>query len=164
MHGGSVTANSEGLGHGSVFTVRLPMTPMRKSATAPPKFAAAENQRTFKILIVEDQRALRVVLTRLLEKMGHEVEAVDGGVAALELVGDYRPDLIFSDISMPGMTGYELAKQLRQRDKLRGVYFVAMTGFGQETDRTLAIEAGFDEHMVKPVDVDRLQNLFNRLQ
>ncbi len=164
MHGGSVIAESAGLGHGSLFAVRLPLTKLRVTAQAAPSVVSREHQRFFKILIVEDQPALRVVLTRLLQKMGHEVESVDGGITALKFLNDYQPNLIFSDISMPGMTGYELIKQLRQRDEMRNVHFVAMTGFGQETDRTLAIESGFDEHMVKPVDVARLQELFNRLQ
>lgn len=164
LHGGSVTVESEGLGRGSVFSVRLPLTERRVVSQLPTTTAATKNSRTFRILIVEDQRALRVILTRLLEKMGHEVAAADGGLAALELLNDYYPHLIFSDISMPGMTGYELAKKLRQREHLRDACFVAMTGFGQETDRQLALESGFDEHMVKPVDVDQLHDLFNRLQ
>jgi CheY-like chemotaxis protein len=105
-----------------------------------------------------------MVLTRLLELMGHDVEAVDGGISAISKLHEFTPDLLFSDISMPGMTGYELVKQLRKRDDLKGVYFVAMTGFGQQSDRQRAIESGFDEHMVKPVDIDRLQDLFFRVE
>ncbi len=119
--------------------------------------------RNFKILIVEDQRPLRVVMTRLLQKMGHEVQAVESGEAALTLLDDFHPELIFSDISMPEMTGYELIGLLRQRDDLKGTYFVAMTGFGQQSDHEQAIQSGFDEHLVKPVAVDKLQELFNRL-
>lgn len=119
--------------------------------------------RNFKILIVEDQRPLRVVMTRLLQKMGHEVQAVEGGAEAIAMLEAYHPELLFSDISMPEMTGYELAEILRQRDDLKDTYLVAMTGFGQQSDHDQAIDAGFHEHMVKPVDVERLQDLFNRL-
>ncbi len=119
--------------------------------------------RNFKILIVEDQRPLRVVMTRLLQKLGHEVEAVESGADAIAILDTYQPELLFSDISMPEMTGYELISRLRQRDDLKNTYFVAMTGFGQQSDRDRAIDSGFHEHMVKPVDVERLQDLFGRL-
>ncbi len=163
MHGGSVWAESAGLGQGSCFTLTIPSVEKAKMTTAGIPRNLTNDRRAFKILIVEDQRALRVVLRRLLEKMGHEVQAVDGGTEAIATLETFRPEMIFSDISMPGMTGYELANQLRRREDMRGVYFVAMTGFGQQADRELAIESGFDEHMVKPVDVDRLQDLFDRL-
>lgn len=119
--------------------------------------------RNFKILIVEDQRALRIVMTRLLEKMGHEVQSVESGAEAVTLLDTYHPELLFSDISMPEMTGYELVEILRRRDDLKDTYFIAMTGFGHQSDHDQAIKAGFHERMVKPVDVERLQDLFNRL-
>lgn len=102
-------------------------------------------------------------MTRLLQKMGHEVQAVESGADAITLLDDYHPELIFSDISMPEMTGYELVTRLRQRDDLKGTYIVAMTGFGQQSDHDQAIESGFDEHLIKPVSVDQLQELFGRL-
>ncbi|TWU16654.1 response regulator [Allorhodopirellula heiligendammensis] len=119
--------------------------------------------RNFRILIVEDQRPLRIVMTRLLQKMGHEVQAVAGGAEAIKFLDTYHPELIFSDISMPEMTGYELVRQLRQRDDLENTYFVAMTGLGQQSDHDQAIQSGFNEHMVKPIDINRLQELFGRL-
>lgn len=119
--------------------------------------------RNFKILIVEDQQPLRVVMTRLLQKMGHEVQAVESGAEAITLLETYHPELFFSDISMPEMTGYELVEILRKRGDLKDTYFIAMTGFGQQSDHDQAIQAGFHEHMVKPVDIQRLQDLFNRL-
>lgn len=119
--------------------------------------------RNFRILIVEDQRPLRVVMTRLLQKMGHEVQAVESGAEAITLLETYHPELLFSDISMPEMSGYELAAVLRKRDDLSDVYLIAMTGFSQQSDIDKAVDAGFHEHMVKPVDVERLQDLFNRL-
>lgn len=119
--------------------------------------------RKLKILIVEDQRPLRIVMTRLLQKLGHEVEAVESGADAIAILDTYQPELLFSDIAMPEMTGYELVNQLRKRDDLKNTYFVAMTGFGQQSDRDRAIDSGFDEHMVKPVDIERLLELFSRL-
>lgn len=119
--------------------------------------------RNFKILIVEDQRPLRIVMTRLLQKLGHQVEAAESGADAIAILASYQPELLFSDIAMPEMTGYELVNQLRKRDDLKNTYFVAMTGFGQPSDRDRAIDSGFDEHLVKPVDIERLLELFSRL-
>lgn len=163
MHGGTVAAFSEGLGLGSLFSVTLPVVDNTHQRELPKSPATAGSSQSFDILIVEDQRALRFVLTRLLEKMGHRVESADCGLAALDKLDGYVPDIIFSDVSMPGMTGYELVAQLRKRDALRGTYFVAMTGFGQESDREQATQSGFHEHMVKPVDVERLHELFAKL-
>jgi signal transduction histidine kinase/ActR/RegA family two-component response regulator len=167
MHGGTVTAQSEGLGCGSLFTATLPIAnkPNRFDvATVPPSTRlAAATHRRFKVLIVEDQRELRMVMRRLLETMGHEVVTADNGEDAIEALNSFKPDIIFSDISMPGMTGYDLIRELRKRSDLLGVRMIAMTGFGQETDRKAALESGFDEHLVKPVDVDRLNELFSRL-
>jgi CheY-like chemotaxis protein len=116
--------------------------------------------RRFKILVVEDMRSLRVILARLLRKLGHEVETVENGAEALDKLDSFMPEIIFSDISMPGMTGYELARRLRARSDTAGLLLVAMTGYGQAADRDKALEAGFDEHLVKPVDVQQLQRLF----
>ncbi len=163
LHGGTVAAESAGKGLGSQFTVRLPLTDRALESTAAPGVVLTEPTRAFRILIVEDQRALRVVLTRLLQKMGHEVETAESGQEALTKLSVFTPEIIFSDISMPGMTGYELVTRLRALKELASVYFVAMTGYGQASDREKALETGFDEHIVKPVDVEQLKKLFCRL-
>lgn len=160
LHGGEVWAESEGEGHGSLFTVRLPRAERPERAASDEREPESLTTRAFRVLVVEDQLALRVVLTRLLEKMGHHVETADGGAAALEKLKQYSPEIIFSDISMPGMTGYELARRLREHEEMRNVIIVAMTGFGQTHDRDQALEAGFNEHLVKPVDARVLQHLF----
>lgn len=164
LHAGTVVAQSDGAGKGSVFTVRLP-------AIAPPAVfvalsagpPAATKSRSFKVLVVEDMRALRVIVSRLLTKLGHEVEFAADGTLALQKLDTFRPDVVFSDIAMPGMTGYELARRIRQRSDCAGVCLVALTGFGQSADRDKALEAGFDEHMIKPVDIALLQSLFDKL-
>lgn len=167
MHGGTVTAQSDGLGCGSLFTATLPIAnkpnQLEAETVSPPTQFNTLPYRRYKILIVEDQRALRMVMARLLETMGHEVVTAESGENAIEKLNGFMPEIIFSDISMPGITGYELVRELRKRRDLFGVTMVAMTGFGQETDRKAAQENGFDEHMVKPVDVDRLNSLFCRL-
>lgn len=164
LHGGTVTAQSEGVGHGSRFTVRLPLTakpgPAKPDDTPPGTGLLAPS---FRILVVEDMRALSMVMARLLQKLGHQVQVVENGVAALEKLDSWRADLIFSDISMPGMTGYELAQRLRQRSDTARVFLVAMTGYGQLSDRDHALQAGFDKHLVKPVDVRQLHSIFAEL-
>lgn len=161
LHGGTVTAYSEGLGKGSEFVVRLPAA---SEAFAPglvdePIVTDCPN-RSFKILIVEDMRALATILARLLTKLKHEVRVVDSGAAAIEILREYPAEIIFSDISMPGMTGYELAQRLRKTDRAKQIRLVAMTGYGQASDREKALHAGFDEHLVKPVDINRLRSFF----
>jgi PAS domain S-box-containing protein len=164
LHGGTVVAQSEGVGKGSTFVVRLPSAADHSSSnvTAPANRSAV-SVRSFKVLIVEDMRALRVITARLLEKLGHEVEIVENGAMALLKLETFTPDVIFSDIAMPTMTGYELAQRIRQRPDCSQVCLVALTGFGQSSDREKAIEAGFHEHMVKPVDITALQSLFEKL-
>ena len=164
LHDGTVVAQSAGVGKGSTFTVRLPAVIDRIAPnTMPALMAQPAAVRSFKILIVEDMRALRVITSRLLQKLGHDVEFVENGRLALLKLDTFTPDVIFSDIAMPGMMGYELARQIRQRPDCSSVCLVALTGFGQSSDRDKALEAGFHEHMVKPVDIAVLQSLFEKL-
>jgi CheY-like chemotaxis protein len=164
LHDGTVVAQSDGVGMGSTFTVRLPAVANLKSTITIPAVMTPElPARSFRILIVEDMRALRVITTRLLEKLGHVVEFAENGPLALLKLDTFTPDVVFSDIAMPGMTGYELAQRIRRRPECSQVYLVALTGFGQSSDRDRAIESGFDEHMVKPIDIALLQSMFERI-
>jgi len=158
LHGGTVTAHSEGIGKGSEFVVRLPAA-IEAPLPQTPSAADEDEQsiRSFKILVVEDMRALAMIMARLLTKLGQEVRVVDSGAAAIEALKTYPAEIIFSDISMPGMSGYELAKRLRRTPETEQVRLVAMTGYGQAADREKALNAGFDEHMIKPVDIHRLR-------
>jgi len=164
LHDGTVIAESQGIGQGSAFTVRLPAVnaaePKPSNATVE---TAAKPARSFRVLVVEDMRALRIIISRLLKKLGHQVEFVENGTQAMQKLAGYTPEVIVSDIAMPGMTGYDLARRIRLRPDLANVYLVALTGFGQTADRDRALEAGFDEHMVKPVELAALQSLFERL-
>lgn len=161
LHGGTVTAHSEGLGKGSEFVVRLPaLIEVPAVGMSDEPIVTDCQSRSFKILVVEDKRALAIILARLLTKLNHEVRVVDSGVAAIEILKTYPAEIIFSDISMPGMTGYELAQWLRKTDQAKQIRLVAMTGYGQASDREKALHAGFDEHMVKPVDINRLRSFF----
>ncbi len=161
LHGGTVAAHSDGVGKGSKFTVRLPAA---SAGDAPEMLTlspvSTQRSHSYRVLVVEDMPALAMILSRLLTKLGHQVEVVDSGAAALEKLQSFAAEIIFSDISMPGMTGYELARTLRANDATAGLRLVAMTGYGQASDRDKAVKAGFDEHMVKPVDVAALQKFF----
>lgn len=164
LHGGTVAASSDGVAKGSEFTIKLPLavTPQVRAQSA----AEAESPaaiRPTKVLVVDDMRALSLALSRLLTKLGHEVRVVDNGPDALEERKRFEGEVVFPDISMPGMTGYELAKRLRIEHSQRPLVLVAMTGYGQASDREKALAAGFDEHIVKPVDFRVLQAFFQKL-
>jgi signal transduction histidine kinase len=162
LHGGSVEAYSEGPGQGSVFTVRLPI-----GARAPDGSAVAESlpglpaaaANALRILIVDDNVDAGQTLGTLLRLMGHEVRVVHDGPAALREAASFQPDLAILDLGMPGMSGFELARQLRQRPQLQGMVLAALTGWSQEEDRRQSREAGFDHHLVKPLAPERLQEL-----
>ena len=160
LHGGFVDAESDGPNCGSTFTVRLPLAvgilPENTSAKAP-------SNRSSRVLVVDDMRAMRISTQRLLEKLGHEVQVAENGQDALGKMETFKPDVVFSDISMPLMGGHELARRIRESSDLDSVCLVAMTGYGQSADREMAFEAGFDRHLTKPVDFKRLQDLFDEL-
>lgn len=166
LHAGSISVSSPGLMQGCCFEIRLPLllnfSPPVSSAT--PHEANNEcSPHVLRILVVEDTRAIRFVLRRMLEKMGHVVmEAVDGGEGIRTAI-EMQPDLIFSDISMPVMNGHELARAIRSDPRCANMKLVAVTGFGQAADRQNAIAAGFDEHIVKPIDIHKLRDVLGRL-
>jgi CheY-like chemotaxis protein len=164
LHGGTVVAKSEGVGLGSVFTITIPNS-LKSDQQNSSALNSVQNvsSRFYRVLVVEDMRALAVVLARLLSKMGHHVEMVENGEAAIEKLKNFDAEVVFSDISMPMMTGYELARYLRSHNPDSKMKLVAMTGYGQLSDREKAFAAGFDEHMTKPVDINRLREFFNGL-
>ena len=164
LNDGTVIAQSDGVGNGSTFTVRLPVVlDLAPSKTIPAIIPQAGSARSFKVPVVEDMRALRVITSRLLEKLGHKVKVAENGPLALIKLETFTPNVVFSDITMPGMSGYELAQRIRQHPDRSGVCLVALTGFGQLSDRDKALEAGFHEQMLKPVAVAVLQSLFEKL-
>jgi CheY-like chemotaxis protein len=166
LHGGKVTAESERLGKGSRFTVRLGEVTSSNGESSLSEPCESENLmsiRPLRILIVDDMRSLRTVFDRLLSKMGHDITAVQSGSAALEALHKSEFDLVFSDISMPGMTGYELARRIREMPQFAALPLFAVTGFGQVADRERAFAAGFDDHLTKPIDVDQINKLMAKI-
>jgi two-component system CheB/CheR fusion protein len=159
LHGGTVEASSSGLGQGSEFVVRLPLgknkgTAKRGSATP---FISPGSKRH--ILVVDDNADTAKSLAMLLRLEGHEVRVALSGPAALEAALEDKPEIVFLDINMPGMDGYEVAQRLRELPGLDGCMLVALTGYGQEQDRRQTREIGFACHMVKPVDPNELKKL-----
>jgi CheY-like chemotaxis protein len=163
MHGGSITAHSEGRGRGSEFAVRLPMLPAVSTEPAPPKNldrSAAATPPRRRILVVDDNTDAATSLARLLERLyGQEVRVAHDGTEALDVAGEFRPDVILLDIGLPGMDGHEVARRLRGRPEFERALIVALTGGGQDADRRRSAEAGFDRHLVKPVASEALRDL-----
>jgi len=112
-----------------------------------------------RVLVVDDNRDSAETIAMLVELWGHEVRIVHDGRSALTEAPEWRPEVVLLDIGLPGIDGYEVARRLRREASLDGVLMVAMTGYGQERDRQLSREAGFDHHLVKPVDPSTLQAL-----
>ena len=181
MHGGSVKAYSEGPDKGSQLVVRLPAEASASSRPAAPAnglkpeasargaavgpLAESSGQgEPLRILVVDDSRDAAETLGLLLRALGHEVRTAYDGPSGLEAAQEHRPDVVLLDIGLPHMDGYEVATRLRQQPATRAALLVAMTGFGQEQDRQRSLAAGFDYHLVKPVDPTELQNLLARRQ
>ena len=163
LHGGSVEAASGGTGKGSRFTVRLPVAE-EEVPVAPPELAAPAAARSLSILVVEDNRDAAESLQMLLELSGHRVTVAHTGQAGLEAALRVRPDMALCDIGLPGgMDGYALARALRAAPETAGIVLIALTGYGQEEDKRQAREAGYDQHMTKPVDPVALMNLLKTL-
>jgi PAS domain S-box-containing protein len=161
MHGGSVQAYSAGPGMGSEFEVRLPLS----AITRPPTTATAINSQApghFRVVIVEDNYDAAEALTMLLELFGHQPTVVADGLAAIEAVRDGAFDIALVDIGLPGIDGYEVARRIRMLPNAKTMMLVALTGYGQEADKQRALSAGFDEHLTKPVKIERLQALLSR--
>ncbi|WP_161974693.1 hybrid sensor histidine kinase/response regulator [Piscinibacter terrae] len=163
LHGGSLTVKSEGLGKGSEFIVCIPKGHLPAELPAPPPPLAAPMPRR-RVLIADDNVDFANSLWSILESLGQEVTVVHDGFAALEAAGRLMPDHIFLDIGMPGMNGYDVAQRLRRQPATCDAVIVAITGWGQEKDRARAREAGFDQHLVKPVNVDDLVEILRTRQ
>jgi len=170
MHGGTVEAHSEGLGSGAEFIVRLPTLaassePLAKTPMRVPVIAPAD-ARALRILIVDDNVDAADSIAMLLSMEGHETRSVNTARAALLAVPDFKPEVVLLDIGLPEMDGYEVARHLRAHGGTNGarIRLVAVTGYGQPADRLRAQEAGFDEHMVKPVEPAALQDFLRVVQ
>ena len=174
MHGGSVTARSDGLGHGSEFVIRLPLFIREKIESGQPlqQLSALEQPMTNadlatrtqrRILVADDNNDALESLATLLQLSGHEVYTASNGAVALESAEQHRPEVVLLDIGMPKLDGYEVARRIRAQPWGQRITLVALTGWGQDSDRKRSQEAGFDSHLVKPLDLDKLTELLAAL-
>ena len=159
LHGGTVDALSEGPGRGTEIVVRLPLRTPPVADGAPPTTAVAATGPRRRILVVDDNVDAAEALGELLRDYGHEVATAHDGTRALDQARLHRPDIVLLDISMPEMDGYEVAKRIRGELGLGDALLVALTGYGEDRHRRLAREACFDQHVTKPVDVSKLEEL-----
>ena len=153
LQGGDITATSAGPGQGSRFTVSLPLTVAPAAAVPETATAAPALPTTRRILVADDNPDIADTIAELLELDGHEVRVVYDGQAALTLFQSYGPDIVISDIGMPGLTGHQLARAIRETPAGQAVKLIAMTGWGQAQDKAEALAAGFDHHLTKPADM-----------
>jgi len=161
MHGGTIDVFSGGLGQGSEVVIRLPTPNSAQSEEAPARAARPGPASIHRILVVDDSELLAQSLARLLSLNGHEVRVALDGVAAVREALAFRPDIAFVDIGLPGMDGLSVARRLREEPGLRGTMLVALTGYGEQSDRLRSRQAGFDYHLVKPLDMEVLNALLN---
>jgi len=162
MHGGTIDAASEGAGKGSRFTLRLPM---QTGSPAEPRAAVPdlhETGRALRVQVVEDNVDGAATLAELLRDAGHDVEIAHDGVQALTLAERFRPDFMLLDLGLPRLDGREVCRRIRRQPWGRRMSIVAMTGWGQEEDRRRSVTAGFDAHLVKPVDYATLSDVLQR--
>jgi CheY-like chemotaxis protein len=161
LHGGSIEASSAGVNRGSEFTVRLPIAegpaPAPRSGSTPA--ASLSPDRPRRILVVDDIQDQAHSLARLLRLMGHEVRIARDGPAALEAAAEFVPDVALIDISLPGMDGYGVARGIRANPALAHVLLVAQTGWGRAADRSRSDAAGFDHHLVKPLNAGDVEQI-----
>lgn len=166
MHNGTVEAHSEGLGKGSEFVVTVPANTGGTRRPARSEAGSVRPKRTesgLRLLVVDDNQDSANSLAMLLRFQGHDVRVAYGGEAALTDVPSYEPHAVFLDIGMPGIDGYEVARRLRQQFSSRKLVLAALTGWGQQDDRRRTAEAGFDHHLVKPVEPQALKLVLDQL-
>jgi PAS domain S-box-containing protein len=166
LHGGRVSASSGGRGEGSTFTVRLPLRPGTAHAHVPPRETeagkgqaqgSAAASEPLRVLVVDDNQDAAESLVALLEVLGHTTAVAHDGLQGLEAAREFLPDLVLLDIGLPGMSGYEVARAIRRTTALRQVVLIALTGWGAQSDQQQSHEAGFDQHLTKPVSLEALE-------
>ena len=162
LHGGEVSAASDGVGRGSEFTIRLPLAePV--SSSLPSKQNGFIKVRPYRILVIEDNRAAASSMQMFLRELGHQVEIANNGPSGISIAERIKPEVVLCDIGLPAVDGYEVARLLRQKKELGEICLVAVSGYGQDQDKRRALEAGFNAHFAKPVDFQKLQRLLAEL-
>lgn len=164
LHGGEIHVFSAGLKQGSTFTLELKLVDAPQDIVAPQDInAVAEVKETpadnTKVLVIDDNEDAASTLSDLLELAGNEVKTAHSGKQGLAVATVFQPRIIFLDIGLPDMTGYEVAKAIRKTEQLNGCFLIALTGYGTEADRQMALDAGFDLHLTKPLDYEKIESI-----
>ncbi len=163
LHSGSIEARSEGPGRGSEFRIRLPLLSDEKEHATEKKPGTIKERRPLRILVVDDNADSAELLAALLQIQGHEVMTANSGPAAIDLALAQLPEMALMDIGMPGMDGFEVARRFRSSQQLKHTALVAVSGYGQQEDIEKSREAGFDDHLVKPVDLEALGRVLKKI-
>ena len=161
LHGGRIEAFSAGLGRGSEFVVRLPLTRLADAGLVPsaaPEAVPFDGAQALRVLLVDDSVDAALALSLVLQSDGYDVRVAHEATTALELAAHFKPQIVLLDLGLPGMDGFQLAQEMRRRPDTADALLIAVTGYGQATDRQRSREAGFDHHLVKPVSVEEIQN------
>jgi CheY-like chemotaxis protein len=160
MHGGSIKAFSEGPGRGSEFVLSVPLAPANEEHRIAPSTRAPPLGRPttrLRVALVDDNPDVRELMSELISLWGHEIHTAESGKSGIDLILRDKPDVAFVDIGLPDMPGYEVASRVRRELGKDALRLIAMTGFGRDSDRNRAHEAGFDLHLTKPADIDTLK-------
>jgi CheY-like chemotaxis protein len=163
MHGGSVRASSGGLGAGSVLELTLPLSHAHAHEERP-SVVSSDVVCKRRILVVDDNEDAAEMVSRALRRAGHETLTAYDGPSAIEAVARWQPEVVFLDIGLPGMSGYDVARELRSEGRHSGLALIALTGWGSRDDKQKSKEAGFDLHLTKPVDAAELRRAIDLVQ
>jgi CheY-like chemotaxis protein len=161
LHGGTIGVKSEGLGKGSEFSIRLPLTSLPPATDLEAEDWYVSEPALRRVLVVDDNVDAAASLGMMLEVKGHTVQTVHDASEALKAVENFSPEVVLLDIELPGMSGYEVARRIRAMSNGNHLTLIAITGRGQQDDKQRAKEAGFDEHLTKPVDTGVLETLMS---
>ncbi|MDQ7093555.1 PAS domain S-box protein [Desulfosporosinus sp. PR] len=159
LHGGSVSVHSEGLGQGSAFSICLPLPVDYEKKHEIKRQKQSKANRSQKVLVIDDIKDVAEIMCSLLEYLGHEATSALNGIKGLAKAKDFEPDVIFCDIGLPGMSGYDVARIIRKDERLKDIYLIALSGYASQEDLAKSKEAGFNLHLAKPVDLATLEQI-----
>jgi signal transduction histidine kinase/CheY-like chemotaxis protein len=163
LHGGTIIARSEGVGKGSEFIVRLPISTTSTDNTSAVETVSPSVEASRRILVIDDNVDAAESLVMLLEIVGYTPKAAYDGLTGLKLAEEFKPEVILLDIGLPDINGYEVAKIIRQESWGKNLFLIAATGWGQNKDKELAMNSGFDKHLTKPIDFQQLNSLIQAI-